>query len=130
MSILAKTFGGLSKSYYVRQFLFGLLFYALILFFSREMWNSGNIQGSITTAIFGLISLLLYPYSRFVYESIVEYIMGNNVFMINAILMLIVKFIIMLICFYFSIFIAPIGLLYLYFYHSKKEKALTQQNQD
>ncbi|MGW8342467.1 hypothetical protein Xkhy_14485 [Xanthomonas axonopodis pv. khayae] len=30
--VIAKTFGGLSGQYYVRQFLFGLIFPALILF--------------------------------------------------------------------------------------------------
>lgn len=69
-----------------------------------------------------IVCALLYPYSRFVYESIVGFVMGENVFFINAIFMLIVKYFTMALCWAFSIFIAPIGLAYLYFYHTKNEK--------
>lgn len=65
------------------------------------------------------INTFLYPYSRFVYESIVSFIMGNNVFFVNAIFMVVVKIFTMLLCWSFAIFIAPIGLAYLYYHHSK-----------
>lgn len=69
-----------------------------------------------------IISQFLYPYARFVYESIIDYILGNNVFFANTILVLIVKLFTMIFCYSFAIFIAPIGLIYLYFYHTKQEK--------
>ncbi|SUH09227.1 membrane protein [Salmonella enterica subsp. enterica] len=62
---------------------------------------------------------LLYPYARFVYEQVVSFIMGENVFFINAIVMLMAKVITMCLCWIFSIFIAPVGLAYLYYYHSR-----------
>ena len=34
--VIAKTFGGLSKPYYFRQFFFGLLFLAFIMFMSSR----------------------------------------------------------------------------------------------
>jgi len=46
--------------------------------------------------------------------------MGENVFYINAILMLFVKATTIILCWVFSIFIAPVGLAYLYYYHSKR----------
>ncbi len=69
--------------------------------------------------LFIAISTLLYPYSRFVYDSIIGFIMGENVFFVNAIKLLIIKFTTMTLCWVFSIFVAPIGLAYLYFHHSK-----------
>ena len=130
MSFLSKTLGGLSKAYYTRQFLFGLIFFILIVAISYNGYNyTGNTSILVTNIILGLICLLLYPYSRFVYESIIEYILGNNVFFVNAPLMLVTKLITMAICFIFSIFIAPIGLIYLYFYHSKQEKLQNQNEQ-
>ncbi len=68
-----------------------------------------------------IINTLLYPYSRFVYESIVGFIMGENIFFVNAIFMIFLKFITMTICWVFALFVAPIGLAYLYYYHSKVE---------
>ncbi len=130
MSFLSKTLGGLSKAYYTRQFLFGLIFFIFIVGISYNGYNhTGKISILVTNSILGLICLLLYPYSRFVYESIIEYILGDNVFFINAPLMLVTKLITMAICFIFSIFIAPIGLIYLYFYHSKQEKLQNQNEQ-
>ena len=130
MSFLAKTLGGLSKAYYTRQFLFGLIFFIFIVAISYNGYNyTGNASILVKNVILGLICLLLYPYSRFVYESIIEYILGDNVFFINAPLMLVTKLITMAICFIFSIFIAPIGLIYLYFYHSKQEKLQNQNEQ-
>ena len=75
-----------------------------------------------------IVNTLLYPYSRFVYEGIVRFIMGDNVFYVNAFLMLFVKYITMGLCFSFAIVIAPIGLAYLYFYHSKQERKQAEQN--
>ena len=48
--------------------------------------------------------------------------MGNNVFFVNIGLMFIVKFLTTIICWAMAIFIAPIGLIYLYFYHNKNIK--------
>ncbi|WP_118879737.1 hypothetical protein [Haemophilus haemolyticus] len=130
MSFLSKTLGGLSKAYYTRQFLFGLIFFISIVAISYNGYNyTGNTSILVTNVILGLICLLLYPYSRFVYESIIEYILGDNVFFVNVPLMLVTKLITMAICFVFSIFIAPIGLIYLYFYHSKQEKLQNQNEQ-
>ncbi|WP_259468424.1 hypothetical protein [Salmonella enterica] len=44
---------------------------------------------------------------------------SGNVFFINAIVMLMAKVITMCLCWIFSIFIAPVGLAYLYYYHSR-----------
>lgn len=130
MSFLSKTLGGLSRAYYTRQFLFGLIFFISIVAISYNGYNyTGNTSILVTNVILGLICLLLYPYSRFVYESIIEYILGDNVFFVNVPLMLVTKLITMAICFVFSIFIAPIGLIYLYFYHSKQEKLQNQNEQ-
>ncbi|MNR50910.1 hypothetical protein D3C85_1704980 [compost metagenome] len=85
------------------------------------MWIS--LQGSKplqpSMVIFSVIMTLLYPYSRFVYERIVGFIMGDNVFFVNAFFMLFAKAFTMLICWTCAIFIAPVGLAYLYFYHRK-----------
>ena len=65
------------------------------------------------------VSTFLYPYSRFVYESVVGFLMGENVFYFNAFVMLFAKLFTMLMCWSFAIVVAPIGLAYLYFHHSK-----------
>ena len=117
--IITKTLGGLSGQYYIRQFLFGLVFPAFAYFMASRNPDAIAVSG----IIFCMVNTLLYPYSRFVYESIVGFIMGENLFFVNAILMLFVKLTTMAICWSLAIFIAPIGLAYLYYHHSKSNTA-------
>lgn len=122
MTIWQKTLGGLNFPYYFRHFLFGLICFAIL--FSGLVLNNehSSLQNKIVTTAMLIISQCLYPYARFVYESIVGYILGKNVFFVNAIFMLITKLITIMLCWAFSIFIAPIGLIYLYFYYSRQEQ--------
>lgn len=121
-SILKKTFGGLSKEYYFRQLFFGALIsiaYGLLVYNLSQSHKSGSSWLLPFLFVWFTLSALLYPYSRFVYESIVDFVIGGNWFLLPAVLMLFVKLLTMVICWGGAIFIAPIGLLYLYFYHSK-----------
>lgn len=113
--VLLKTFGGLNKAYYFRQLFFALIFAAMFVF----MFQRSPAGTPVGAYVFVALSTLLYPYSRFVYESIVGFVMGDNVFYVNALLMLVVKYFTMGLCFAFAILIAPIGLAYLYYHHSK-----------
>ncbi len=57
----------------------------------------------------------------FIYESVIGYMLSNNTFFVNSSVFIYTKLITMGICFFLSIVIAPIGLIYLSFYHSKQE---------
>jgi hypothetical protein len=83
------------------------------------MYNGGDKR--IFNYVIFIANTFLYPYSRFVYESIVGFIFGENVFFVNVLFLFTAKFITMLIYWSFAAFIAPLGLLYLYFYHTKNK---------
>jgi hypothetical protein len=116
-SIITRSFGGLTRPYYIRNFLFSLIFPTVFIFISS--FGKEGLPGGLLALvlIFMAVSCLLYPYSRFVYESVVNYIVGRNMFFVNAALMLVVKFMTMFLCWYLAIFIAPLGLAYLFFRH-------------
>jgi hypothetical protein len=114
-NIFNKTFGGLSSRYYVRQLFFASIFFVLFLYVVHRT----NKPIDIYFIAFLLISTLLYPYARFVYESIVEFIMGDNIFSLNVLLMLCFKLCTMNLCWVLAMFISPIGLAYLYYQNSK-----------
>ncbi|EKS9266597.1 hypothetical protein QC837_004538 [Salmonella enterica] len=118
MDFFRKTLGGLNGSYYFRHFIFGALISFLFIYIARQNPNGINTG----TFIFYIVNAILYPYARFVYEQIIGFIMGENVFFINAIIMLAAKFFTMVLCWLFAIFIAPIGLAYLYYHHTKAAK--------
>lgn len=115
--IFAKTFGGLTKPYLFRQLFFAAVM--AVFFIAILEKGSGGAGVSIWGFLWAAVNVALYPYSRFVYESIVNFIMGDNIFFLNAIFMLLVKLVTMYFCFMFAPLVAPLGLAWLYFHHSK-----------
>lgn len=115
-SFFAKTFGGLSGPVYLRHFLFGAVISALLISFSL----TGNHKANYGFIVFALINTVLYPYARFVYESVVSYIVGNNQFFWSTGLFLYAKYLTIAMCWAFSIFVAPVGLIYLFFRNNKR----------
>ncbi|MGL4926832.1 MAG: hypothetical protein ACRC4K_08375 [Plesiomonas shigelloides] len=115
--IIRKTFGGLTRQYYMRHLFFGSLFPAMMISTLFIGDNQFNYQALPVLTI----NTLLYPYSRFVYESVMGFIIGNNVFFVNPMLMLFTKIMTMVFCWGLAIFVAPIGLIYLYYVNSKKQ---------
>jgi len=71
--------------------------------------------------VYYIVSTLLYPYARFAYENSAGYILGNNIFILPLPLMLLLKAGTMVLCWSFSIIIAPISLALLYYYNTKHE---------
>lgn len=114
-SLFAKTFGGLSGPVYLRHFLFGAAIAALLISISL----SGNHKANFGFIVFALINTVLYPYARFVYESVVGYIVGNNQFYFNAVTFVVAKYFTIAMCWTFAIFIAPVGLVYLFIRNSR-----------
>ncbi|PMR67267.1 hypothetical protein [Halomonas heilongjiangensis] len=112
---IAMTFGGLSPRYYLRQLFFGAGMSALLLFVVMQ----GEAPLRMDLVVLLLVNALLYPYSRFVYEQAMGFLMGDNMFFVNAMLLLSVKLFTMMLCWGFAIFIAPLGLAYLFFYHRR-----------
>jgi hypothetical protein len=82
--VLARSFGGLPPRYYVRQLLFGLFFPVFLLLASTH--GKGLLALPVHLQVILALDTLLYPYSRFVYESVVGYIVGDNAFIFPVIL--------------------------------------------
>ncbi|WP_445946302.1 hypothetical protein [Shewanella sp.] len=115
--ILLKTFGGLSKECYFRHLFFGMLFPVMLYLFLSS--SSKPVDTPVMLIFFIIVNTLLYPYARFVYEKVIGFILGENVFFVNGLFLLLAKCFTMSICWAMAIFIAPVGLGYLYYYHTK-----------
>jgi hypothetical protein len=108
--IFGKTFGGLTKQYLARQLFFGV---AMAVLFITIVQRQPNGAGLGMMLMF-VVNAALYPYSRYVYESMINFIVGENFFLLPALPMLAVKCVTMLMCFALAMVIAPIGLACLY----------------
>jgi len=116
--VLAKTLGGLSRAYYFRQFVFGMAVCAFVLAMASKFGEDwGRVPLSMLT--FYVVCAGLYPYARFVYDSVVDFIMGNTVIAMPLPVMLMVKLFGMLLCFVAAPVIAPVGLAWLYWHNSR-----------
>lgn len=113
--ILAKTFGGLTNQYLMRQLFFGVVMAAALITMTQGRPNGPGAG----FAVMMVVCAILYPYSRFVYESIFNFLIGDNFFMLPAVPMMLAKIFTMVVCFAFAPMIAPIGLAYLYLRNSR-----------
>lgn len=113
--IFLKTFGALSTRYYFRQFIFGCTFLIPILYVVAKE----NIF-PFNAFLFSIINTFLYPYARFLYESIAGFILGDNLFIMSIKFLIIFKFITMTLCWSMAVIMAPFGLGYLYYLNCRK----------
>ncbi len=115
--LFLRTFGGLSRSYLIRQYIFGT---AIGVFFLM-LYAKADGPANAFFPIYIVMNTILYPYSRYAYESVIGYLIGDNVFYCNAIIMLFVKFFTISLCFSFAMFVAPVGLAFIFFSQQRKE---------
>ncbi|ROZ74950.1 hypothetical protein [Ramlibacter sp. WS9] len=111
-----KTFGGITAAYYFRNLFFALI--PVLAYFALR----DNVQEPplLWTYAFVTVNTLLYPYARFLYESIVDFVLGRSVFYMNAGVLLFFKLLTMYLCWFGAMLIAPISLLYIYIIHSRR----------
>jgi len=102
-------YGSLSLSFLIKQYVFGGIVYAIML----QAFKAG--QAPTGMLIFLTLSLILYPFSMFVCESISDTLMGNWIIPIPAMLLLILIPLKIIAMFMLAVLIAPIGMAYLYF---------------
>lgn len=111
-------FGGLQPAYYLRHFILisplplVMLANAPLIDLETHTLNWNLVPGFAFVAV----SWLIYPFSRFVYESVVNWILGDNVLIANAFIWLIAKLVTMVLCFSLAVFLAPIAWIYIFWY--------------
>ncbi len=113
MKSIKELFASLNASYLMRQYVFGFICYALLIYINKDTLNAQII-------VILTISLLLYPFAMFVYDSIVNFLLGDNIVFKSLGLTIILGVIKTVGIFVFSIFIAPVGIIYLYLTRGKR----------
>lgn len=100
-------FTSLHPSYLIRQYVFSGIITAFFYFSS---------SGTAPTSFYVFLGLnfILYPFAMFVYDSAVSLLMGDNVWITSGVFALIWGIFKILLIYFFSVLIAPIGILLLY----------------
>ncbi len=120
--VLERTFGCLSREYYVRQFLFGLIIPAVI----ARVFIEHPTHLPFWMICLLVVNSLLYPYARFAFECVAGFLFGRMVVAVPLLVLLVVKAGIMALCWGYAIFIAPVTLACLYFLHGRGDPARWQ----
>lgn len=102
-----RTVGSLDRTYLVRGWLIGAVFSGFLLS------AAGAYPFSVVLAV---VNALLMPFSKFVWDSSKEFLLGDNAFFTWGVLMLIgliLKVIVNAVLWAFAVLIAPLGILFL-----------------
>ncbi|MEJ5902426.1 hypothetical protein [Ochrobactrum teleogrylli] len=112
MNFLRRIFGGLQPSYLIRSYLIGLIFFALMI---GVALNAETKNGSpVGLIVFASLSTLLFPFAKLVWDELRDLAFGNNVIFMNAMMLIMLKWLVNGFLWAFAIFVAPIGILYLW----------------
>lgn len=112
IAILSRTLFRLKPSYYFKNVVFSLALTGSFFFllFTRDVLF---IVPPVYLVLM-VVNALLFPYSFFVYEVVVERFVGNKIGVTTASVYFFFKLIVMLLCYVFAFYISPLGLIYLY----------------
>lgn len=118
MSVFSRTLGSLTPQFTIRAYGVGIALFVFIAWiaFSSPGASHGEQEAIPYAALFyAFVNTLLFPFSKLVWNELRNLALGDNFVLINAFVMLIAKIFINLFLWCLAIFIAPMGLLYLWY---------------
>lgn len=127
---------GLFASYFERRWLLRAYFIGLLIFCFTNgsflfAWRGDgsweppeNSFDLIAFAVFTPLNLLLFPFSKMVWNSTRDFLLGDTVIFSAVIILFPLKFFINLALFQFAIVIAPIGIAYVFFVQRRNLRAV------
>ncbi|MFT4091757.1 MAG: hypothetical protein QM645_13565 [Asticcacaulis sp.] len=111
--MFSRIFGALRPAYLIRAWLIGAAFLALIIWLSLRA--SAGTQSPTIPLIYFSVCTLLFPFAKLCWDELRNLLMGDNIVFLPAVLVWPLKLIINIMLWGFAVFIAPFGLLYLWF---------------
>jgi hypothetical protein len=113
MNCFRRIFSGLHPSYIIRSYLIGLVFFGMIAAVAASSKEQAGLPlGMIAISV---LNTLLFPFSKLVWDELRNLALGNNVIIMNAIFLFMLKWLINTLLWGFAIVVAPAGILYLWY---------------
>jgi len=109
MKFFKRTFGTIDRRYLARSYLISMLYFCIMFPFFLHP----DLSPIIT--IFITLNTLLFPFSKIVWDASKAFVLGETIIVQNALALFVAKYLINAILWSASIFIAPIGIAYLFF---------------
>ena len=105
MDFIRRIFGSVERSYLIRAYIFGALFFAFVM-------ALGPRANAFLTVYFAICTVL-FPFAKLVWDEAKSVILGNNIFFLPALILVVLKLFINILLWAFALFVAPLGILYL-----------------
>jgi hypothetical protein len=114
MNFVKRIFRTMDTAYLIRAYLIAAVFLGIIIVFAFNAASPDKPMPA-SVLVYTVICALLFPFAKLVWDEIAGLVFGKNVIFMNAILLLVLKVFVNMMLFCFAIFIAPLGILYLWF---------------
>lgn len=122
MSFLTKIFSGVKLPYLIRAYILSAVIFLLL----RYVASQGALADNSGFLIFNILSLILFPYAKLVWDEMKALLMGDNIFILPLFLMLFAKLFINLMLWGFAVLIAPLGILWVWYRSGSRQSSQHQ----
>lgn len=110
MELVRRIFGGVDRAYLIRAYVIGIVLFAAYAWFVSQ----GTTPAPTGIYVYFAISTLLFPFSKLVWDEIMSLMLGRNMFVMNAVFMIVIKLFINVLLWGCAVFVAPLGILWLW----------------
>ncbi len=115
MVFLKRIFGAVQPSYLIRAYAIGVVFFGFFVFLAFSAATRNPASSPYGMVALMLANLLFFPFSKLVFDEIKRVMMGDNILIVHIVVAMTAKLFINLLLFGLAIFIAPLGIIYLWF---------------
>ncbi|RWF84104.1 MAG: hypothetical protein EOQ36_26250 [Mesorhizobium sp.] len=114
MTVLRRILGSLGPAYLVRSYAIGLVLLGLVTAFFTSVAAKDAGGSPVAMYAYLILCALLFPFAKLTWDELRNLVFGDNLIVMNAPLMLFLKFVVNVLLWGFAVFIAPFGVLYLW----------------
>ncbi|WP_158011137.1 hypothetical protein [Tardibacter chloracetimidivorans] len=104
MEFVRRIFGAVEPRYLIRAYIFGALFFAFMMALGPK---------TPFLIIYFLICTALFPFAKMVWDTAMDTMRGNTIFVMPALILIVLKLFINMMLWCFALFVAPIGIFFL-----------------
>lgn len=114
MSFIQRIFGAIDRTFLARSYVISLAVAALVLWV-RSRGEANDAANAASFYVWVAVNALLFPFAKLVWNELRDFLMGDNFVIANAVLVFAAKFMINGLLWGAALFVAPIGVAYLWF---------------
>jgi len=111
MQFLRRIFGSVDRAYLIRAYIISFAIFA----FYAAIFSRGTHTIYPSAWAFLIVNTILFPFSKLVWDEIMSLLLGRNMFILPAIFLMFAKLIINVALWAGAIFVAPLGILWLWY---------------